>query len=67
YIKYLRLYSYIIYYFIKLKKRPKGDKFRTRVQKGYFIGFDDLYNRIIFIWNLVISKLLRINAITFLE
>ncbi|KHE79314.1 hypothetical protein GE21DRAFT_1221222, partial [Neurospora crassa] len=67
YFKYLRSYFYTAYYFIKSKKRPQSDKLRTRAQKGHFIGFNNIHNRIIFIWNLYISEIVRTSAVTFLK
>lgn len=67
YIKHLRSYFCTAYYFIKPERRPKADKFRAKAQKGYFIGFDDLHGRIVFIWNPHTGEIVRASAVTFLE
>ncbi|KAK3492309.1 uncharacterized protein B0T23DRAFT_317222, partial [Neurospora hispaniola] len=34
---------------------------------GYFISFNDIYNRIIFIWNPYTSEIVRISIVTFFK
>ena len=67
YIKHLRSYFYNVYYFIKLEKRVKGDKFYLRLIKGEFIRYSNIYSRIYKIWNPTIGEIVKASAVRFVE
>ena len=66
-IKYLRNYFCTAYYYIKLEKRTKGDKFELRSRPGKLIGYDNAYGRIYYVWDLDNGKIIRASAMKFIE
>ena len=63
----MRSYFYTTYYYIKLKKRIKGDKFELRSRPGKLIGYDNTYSRIYYVWDSDNNKIIRTSAMKFIE
>ena len=66
-LDHLRSFFCTAYYFIKPERRTKGDKFQERARRGKFLGYDDNYGKICWIWDPETGAIIRASAVKFIE
>ncbi len=67
YIRHFQAYFCKAYYYIKLQKQGQSDKFTVRAEKGWLIGYANLYSKLYQVQNLTIGKIVQATIVYFNE
>ena len=67
YIRHFRTFDCCVYVYIKTKTRKRLQKMSFRAKKKFLIDYDDLHEKIFWIWLSKKKKMIKINVVWFYE